>query len=141
VEAHPSAERPERLGESHEPRVALLSAPRAFGVAEIEPIGARVLRDHKQLLDAGGDQLLGLAHHLPKRPALEAAAQRGNDAEAAGIVAALGNLQIGVWRGVSLMPCGGKRSRKGSCGRGTALCTSSTTASYWCGPVMASTSG
>jgi hypothetical protein len=64
VEAHPSAERPERLGESDEPRFVLLPAPRAFGIAEIEPIDARILRDDKQLLDAGADQLFGLAQKL-----------------------------------------------------------------------------
>jgi hypothetical protein len=141
VEPYPRAERAEPLGESDEPRVALFSAPCALGIAEIEPISARVLRDDEQLLYAGGDQPLGLAHHLAEQEALEPAAQRRNDAEAAGVVAALRNFQIGVVARRKLDTLGGKRSRKGSCGRGTALCTSSTTASYWCGPVMASTSG
>jgi hypothetical protein len=96
VEPYPRAERAEPLGESDEPRVALFSAPCALGIAEIEPISARVLRDDEQLLYAGGDQPLGLAHHLAEQAALEPAAQRRNDAEAAGVVAALRNFQIGV---------------------------------------------
>src|SRR5689334_19523609 len=56
VQPYPSAERTKRLGKSDEPRVALLSAPRALGIAKIEPVGARVLRDDEQLLDAGCHQ-------------------------------------------------------------------------------------
>src|ERR1700745_3990649 len=37
------------------------------------------------------------------------------------------------------MPSGGTRSRKGSCCGGSALCTASSTLSYACGPVLAST--
>ncbi len=39
------------------------------------------------------------------------------------------------------MPSGGTRSRNGSCCGGSARCTASTTLSYCCGPVTASTSG
>src|ERR1051326_1764927 len=39
------------------------------------------------------------------------------------------------------MPSGGTRSRNGSCCGGTARCTASTTLSYCCGPVTASTPG
>ncbi len=49
----------------------LASPPRALGIAEIEPIGARVLRDDKQLVHARGDQPLRLAQHLADRPARE----------------------------------------------------------------------
>ena len=67
VQAHPDAERAERLGEAQEARLVILSAPGALGVAEIEPIGARVLRDDEKLLHAGGDEPLRLAHDVAER--------------------------------------------------------------------------
>jgi hypothetical protein len=96
VETHPDAERAERLGQTQEPRLVLLAAPRTHGIAEIEAVGAGVLRDDEKLLDAGGDQPLGLAHHVAQGTALEPPAQCWDDAEAATIVAAFGDLHIGV---------------------------------------------
>ena len=43
--------------------------------------------------------------------------------------------------GVSRMPAAGIRSTNGSGAGGTAACTASSTCSYWCGPVTASTLG
>src|SRR5262249_23363052 len=96
MEAHPGAETAERFGETQEPRLALLSGPRAPGMADVEPIGARVLRDDEQFLDASLDQALRLTHHVGDRPAVKPAAQMRDDAEAAPVVAAFGDLQIGV---------------------------------------------
>ena len=50
MKAHPDPERTKRLGESEEAGLVHLTAPGALGVTEIEPIGARVLRDDEKLL-------------------------------------------------------------------------------------------
>ena len=73
-------------------------------VANVDAIGAGVLRDHQQLLHALPDEVLGLAHHLPDGAAHEVAAHRRDDAEAAAMVAALGDLQVGVVPGSQLDP-------------------------------------
>ena len=72
------------------------AADEVGAIAQVDAIGAGVLRDHQQFLDAGLEQVLGLAHHLADRPAVEIAAQAGDDAEGAAMVAALGNLQVGI---------------------------------------------
>src|SRR4029079_10014271 len=70
--------------------------PFRFGVADIEAIGAGILRDDEKLLHARRDEALGFAHDIVELTALQSPAKRRNDAEAAAIVAALGDLQIGV---------------------------------------------
>ena len=72
------------------------AVPPLLGMAQVKAIGRGVLADHQQFAHAAGDQLLGLAHHRMGRAADKAAAQIGDDAELAGVIAALGNLQIGV---------------------------------------------
>ncbi len=52
------------------------------------------MRDDQQFLDAGFDQFLRLVHHFVDGTAHQVAAQRRDDAEAAAMVAAFGNLQI-----------------------------------------------
>ena len=82
VQAYPGAERAERTREIREARLHRLAAPEARRVLEVGAVGAGVLRDHQQFLDAGLHQALGLEHHLADRPAREVAAHRGDDAEA-----------------------------------------------------------
>ena len=96
MQPHPGAERAElaRQIEKSCPHLAVL--PFARGVFDVDAIGRCVLRDHQKFLHAGGDQPLGLAQHVGRRPRNEVAAQLGDDAEGAAVVAALGNLQIGV---------------------------------------------
>ena len=96
VEAHPDAELAEGLGEVKKLRPHRAPAPFARGVFHIDAVGRRVLRDDQELLDAGGDQPLRFAQHVGCRPRHEIAPQPRNDAEAAAIVAAFGNLQIRV---------------------------------------------
>ena len=96
VQADPDAERAQSLAKIDEMAPPGAALPTALRVAQVEPVGAGVLRDHQDFLDPGADQALGLGQHLLDRPAGEVAAQRGDDAEAAAVVAALGNLQIGV---------------------------------------------
>jgi hypothetical protein len=96
VQAHPRAE----LGQpSHNAfiRVSYIApAPAALGVLQVHAVGAGVLRDHQQFLDAAAHQLLGLAQHLVDRARHQVAAHRRDDAEAATVVAAFGNLQVRV---------------------------------------------
>ncbi len=96
VEPDPDAELAEGLGQIDESRRNVAVAPAARRVFQVEPIGARVLRDDEELLDARRDQPLGLAQNLAGRAADKVAAQLRNDAEAAAIVAAFGDFQIGV---------------------------------------------
>src|SRR5690606_41956944 len=59
-------------------------------------VGAGVLRDHQNLLDAGLDQPLGFAEHIAHWAADQLAAHGRDNAEAAAVVAAFGNLQVGI---------------------------------------------
>jgi hypothetical protein len=97
VQAHPDAELAEFAWHRSSSRVFTGRPPQEAGaVLDVDAVGAGVLRDHQQFLDAGLGQHLGLAQHLADRPRHQVAAQRGNDAEAAAVVAAFGNLQVGV---------------------------------------------
>ena len=96
VQAHPGAERAELVGEIEEARPHLAIAPEARLILEVDAIGARVLGDDEELLHPGAHQPLGLAQHVAGRARDEIAAQLRDDAEAAAVVAALGDLQIGV---------------------------------------------
>ena len=87
------------------------------------------------------DQLLGLAQDVGGRARHEVAAQVRDDAEGAAVVAALGNLQIGVVARRQLDALRRHQIENGSCGGGSRACTAPTTLSYCCGPVTASTSG
>ena len=96
VQPHPDAEFAERAREVDEFRAYVSVAPLARRVFNVEAVGGGVLRDDQQFLHAGLHQFLGFAQHVGGRARHEIAAQRRNDAERAAIIAALGNLQIGV---------------------------------------------
>ena len=96
LQPDPGAELAELLGEVEEFGADLAVLPRALGIFQVDAIGRGVLRDDQQFLDAGLDQPLGLAQHVIGRPRHQIAAQFRDDAEAAAVVAAFGNLQIGV---------------------------------------------
>jgi hypothetical protein len=96
VQAHPDAEFAQRPGQFEQARLHRLAAPEPGAVLDVDAVGAGVLRDDEQFLDAGGDEVLRLAHDVADGAADEVAAQRGDDAEGAAVVAALGNLEIGV---------------------------------------------
>ena len=72
------------------------AAPRALGVFQVAAVGARVLRDDDELLDARLDQPLRFAQHVGSRARDERPAQARDDAEGAAVVAAFGDLEIGV---------------------------------------------
>jgi hypothetical protein len=96
VQPHPHAERAQRLAQGLQVAAQQLPFPGVVLVVQVGAVGAGVLRDHQQLLHAGRDQALGLAHDLAELAAGQLAAHRGDDAEAALVVAALGNLQVRV---------------------------------------------
>ena len=98
MQAHPDAEARKRLAQLGEPRLDGRAAPRAFGIFQVHAIGARVLADDQEFLDALGRQRLGFRQHIAGGAARQGAAQGRNDAEGAGIVAAFGDFQIGVMR-------------------------------------------
>ena len=92
VQPHPRPERAEVAGEVGD----VGAVPAIHLVPAVQPVGRGVLRDHQQLAYAGLHQLFRLAHDRVGRAADEAAAHVGDDAELAAVVAALGNLEIGV---------------------------------------------
>ena len=96
VHAHPDAELAQPARQVEEARFVLGAAEGGGLVAQVHAIGAGVLRDHQQFLDAGSHQPLGLGQHLVDGARGQQAAQRRDDAEAALVVAALGNLQVGI---------------------------------------------
>ena len=77
-------------------RLHIAIAKPARGIADVEPVGAGVLRDDEQLLHPRLHQPGSLAQHLARRARHQVAAQFRDDAEGAAVVAALRNLQIGV---------------------------------------------
>ena len=62
----------------------------------VDAVRARVLRDHEQLAHAGAHEPLGFAEHVARGAADEVAAQARDDAEAAAVIAAFGDLQVRV---------------------------------------------
>ncbi len=96
VQPHPGAEVAQRRAQIQEASFQRLAAPRTFRILEIKTVGARVLTNDQQLLDAGAHQALRFDHDMVRRPAREIAAQRRDDAKRAAVVAALGDFQIGV---------------------------------------------
>ena len=98
MQAHPHAQLAQRAGQRQQVGAQRPTAVKAGAVFDVHAVGAGVLRDHQQLAHAGIDQRLGLGEHLADRPADQVAAQGRDDAEAAAVVAALGNLQVGVVR-------------------------------------------
>ena len=104
---------------------ARTSRPRylLFRVFDVDAIGARILRDDEQLLDAGFDQPLGLIEHRRRRPAHQVAAQRRDDAEGAAVVAAFGDLQIGIVARRQPQALRRNEVELASCTGGTASCT------------------
>ena len=96
VQTHPHAHRRQRLAQLEHARLHRLAVPEVQLVLQVDAVGAGVLADHQQLFHASLDQALGFAEHIAHRTADQLAAHRRDDAEAAGMVAAFGNLQVGV---------------------------------------------
>ena len=89
------------------------AAPTLRGMLQINAVRARILGDHQDFLDAGAHELFGLAQHLADRPAHQSPSERGNDAKAAAVIAALGDLEIGVMAGRQFHPLRREEIQKG----------------------------
>src|SRR6185436_13151226 len=96
MQPHPSPELAERARQIEKSCPYLAALPIARSVFEIDPIGRCVLRNNQKFLHSRGHQALGFAQHVSRGPRNKVAPQLGDDAEAAAIVTALGNLQIGI---------------------------------------------
>ena len=103
-----------RAGEAH----PLQPVDRAAGaqqlaerepVAELDAVGVDVLAEQRDLEDALGDQRLDLGQHVARPAVLLVAAQRRDDAERAGVVAADGDRDPG---GVRRLAPGRQRRRE-----------------------------
>jgi hypothetical protein len=141
VQAHPHAELAEGVAEVVELGAQRAAAPEAGAVLGVDAVGGGVLGDHQQLLDAGVDEVLGLAHHVADRAADEIAAQGRDDAEGAAVVAAFGDLEVGVVVGRELDALGRQQVDEGVVGLGQVLVHLLHDLLGGVGPVTASTCG
>ena len=88
--------------EQADPEVTLqrVQPPEQLGerraVLEVAPVAGHVLGDDVELADAFGENRLGLGDHVVDRPRAELAADAGDGAERADVLAAFGDLEIGV---------------------------------------------
>ncbi len=89
-------QRRQRLAQLGQARLHRLAVPEAGAVLDVDAVGAGVLADDEQLLDAALEQRARLVQHVADRPRDEVAAQAGDDAERAAVVAAFADLQVGV---------------------------------------------
>ncbi len=96
VQAHPYAQAAQGFAEFGHAGFHRRAVPEAGAVFHIDAVGAGVLGDHQQLFHAGFDQTLGFVEHVADRAADQLAAHRRDDAEAAAVVAAFGNLQVRI---------------------------------------------
>ena len=96
MQAHPGAEAAELAGEVGDVGADLAALPGMDVVLAVDAVGAGVLADDEELAHAGRDQPLGLAQDGVGGARDQAAAHVGDDAEAALVVTALGNLEVAV---------------------------------------------
>ena len=141
LQPDPGAERAKLAHDVEKARGDLAVAPRALGVFEVAAIGARVLRDDDELLDARLGEPLGFAQDVARRTRCEAPAQARNDAERAAVVAAFGDLEIGVVARREPNALAGNEIDELVAGAGAAARTAAITLSNACGPVTPKTLG
>ncbi|MNF61163.1 hypothetical protein D3C84_427990 [compost metagenome] len=96
VQAYPYTEGAERFAQLQHAGFHRLAVPEVGLVFDVHAIGAGVLGDDQDFLDASLDQALGFAQDFADRAAHQLAAHGRDDAEAAAVVAAFGNLEVGV---------------------------------------------
>ncbi len=106
MQPNPRAQFTQRGGEIANVGAHYAASPQVAGVTQIGAVGAGVLGDNQKLFHACRHQALGLPQHVRSPPAFQPAAHGGNDAEAALVVAALGDLEIGVVPRRELDPLG-----------------------------------
>ena len=114
MQPHPSAQRSQIARQ-----ISNMGAVAArFGVFDIHPVGAGVLRDDQKLFYPIFNQFFRLAQHRMGRTAGQTAAHIGDDAKFALVVAAFGNLEIAVMpRGQFDASCGQKINERIRAGR------------------------
>ncbi len=96
MQPHPHVEFAQRARQLGHARLQRAPAPETGAVFDVDAVGRGVLRNHQQLLHPGLDQVLRLLQHLAHRAAHQIAAHAGDNAERTAMVAALGNLEVGV---------------------------------------------
>ena len=96
VQAHPHAHVAEGFTQGLHLGFQGPALPETGAVFDIHAVGGGVLGDHQQFLYAGIHQALGFVHDITDGPAHQLAAHVRDDAEGAAVVAAFGNLQVGV---------------------------------------------
>ena len=96
MHAYPHAQRAQGARQINKASFIFDAAMTAGGIAQVDAIGAGVLRDDQQLTYTTGHEALGLGHHFAYGSRHQITAQLRDDAEAAAVVAALGNFQIGI---------------------------------------------
>ncbi len=96
MQPHPGAERAELAREIGDVAPHLPPAPVVRLVPAVGAVGRGVLADDEKLAHPGGDQPLGFAQDRMRRPRHQLPAHVGDDAEAALVVTALGDLEIAV---------------------------------------------
>ena len=96
MQAHPDIQLAQLLAQRQHAGLHRGTVIEAGTVLDVSAIGRGVLRNHQQLFDTGLFQTLGFGQHFTDRTAHQITAQRRNDAEGAAMVAAFGDLQIGI---------------------------------------------
>ncbi len=96
MQPHPYPEFTECRRQFRDARSNRACTPDARAVAQVHTVSARVLGNHEQLFHARFDELFRFFQNLLDRTTYQIAAHRRNDAEAAAVVAALGDLEVGV---------------------------------------------
>ena len=96
VQAHPGAQLAQLFAQLGHPCAHRAALPEAGAVFDVHAVGAGVLRHHQQLFGAALDQRFGFFQHFMHRPAVQIAAQTGDDAEGAAVITAFRNFQIGI---------------------------------------------
>ena len=96
VQTDPHAQLAQRLAHFGHARLYRTAVPEAGAVLDVDAVGAGVLGNDQYFLHASLGQALGFAQHVTDRAADQLAAHGRNDAEAAAVVAAFGNLQVSV---------------------------------------------
>ena len=118
MKANPGPQPAKFAGKLGDVAAHLAALPWMDVVAPVEPVGGGVLADNQQLAYPGLDQFLGLAQDGVGRAGGELSPHGRNDTEPAGVIAAFGNLQIGIMARRQGDATGGQQVDEGiGCGR------------------------
>ena len=121
VHPHPGGQLPQAARQGDQIGLERAPLPEVRPVAQVQAIGAGVLRDHQDLTHPGLDQALGLGQDLAQRAAHQVAPQTRDDAEGAAVVAPLRDLEIGKVAGGESHPLGRHQALEGVVGGGQLL--------------------